>query len=640
MPDFAHRLQQLLAPRFQIERELGGGGMSRVFVATESALGRRVVIKVLPPELAAGVNVERFQREIQLAAQLQHPHIVPLLAAGEADGLLWFSMPYIEGESLRSPVARGERLPPRDVVRLLHDILEALAFAHERGVVHRDIKPGNILTIGRTALVTDFGIAKALSAAAPRPGTTVTGMAIGTPAYMAPEQLAADPAADHRADLYAVGLLAYELLTGRAPFEGRTPQDTLAAQLTRVPAAPHRVAPDVPPALSAVVMQCLEKDAARRPPSARDLLAALDQVEMAPGGAWSGSGMVRRLAALVAVAGTLALAIQVLRTPGEGTGRRARGAAVTPVARNPAPTLSPERPAAAPEPADPARGDVVLMTPFAAADSPGAEAVPVVISRAESLAIAAAVRGRSGAGAASAGSPGRPAGGVAGAPDTAALAVERAQLLEAVGRLFADSLAQALRRAGMDTASQRATRALPADTGAGRARITPLLAPQRDGRPRLVVLPYLNATGNRGWSAMARALVTALRQGVPAEQVMVVDSATTAQAVRDRRDPMSVGWSLRADYVVSGMVLARGDSVGLLTQFTDVRDGRFVRATEAVVAPTAPERGYASTLAQLRGWMDSAAVLRTRRPPPQARSGGRPGGPGGEPPPPGAIPPD
>jgi TolB-like protein len=199
--------------------------------------------------------------------------------------------------------------------------------------------------------------------------------------------------------------------------------------------------------------------------------------------------------------------------------------------------------------------------------------------------------------------------------------VERAQLLEAVGRLFADSLAQALRRAGMDTASQRAARALPADTGAGRGRIVPLLAPQRDGRQRLVVLPYTNATGDRALAQVGRGAAAALRVGVPSDSVMVVDSATTAQAMRDRRDPMAVGWSLRADYVVSGVVLPRGDSVGVVTQFTDVRDGRFVRAGEAVVAPGAPERGYAAALAQLRAWMDSAAALRQRRPP-----GGRPPG--------------
>src|SRR5215208_4106740 len=261
--------------------------MSRVFAATEHALGRKVVIKVLPPELSAGVNRERFQREIQVAAQLQHPHVVPLLAAGripssdrapdttipdrgpgtQPDGeLLYYTMPFIEGESLRAAIARRGRLPVRAVLRILHDVVGALAYAHGRGVVHRDIKPGNILLAGYTgdargahALVTDFGVAKALSAAMPVSGMTSAGMAIGTPAYMAPEQLAADPAADHRIDIYAVGLLAYELLSGQSPFVGTSPPATMAAQLTRVPDPLDTLRDDVPPGLAAIITRCLEK---------------------------------------------------------------------------------------------------------------------------------------------------------------------------------------------------------------------------------------------------------------------------------------------------------------------------------------------------------------------------------------------
>ncbi len=612
MPDFARRLEQLLAPRFRIERELTGGGMSRVFVATETALGRRVVIKVLPPDLAAGVNVERFHREIQLAAQLQHPHIVPLLDAGNADGLLWFSMPYIEGESLRTPVTRGERLPPREVVHLLHDLLEALAFAHARGVVHRDIKPGNVLTMGRIALVTDFGIAKALSAAAPAPGATATGMAMGTPAYMAPEQLAADPAADHRVDLYALGLLAYELLTGTSPFGGRTPQETLAAQLTLVPSPPHRLAPDVPRALSALVMQCLEKDAARRPPSARAMLDTLDQLtkDAMDGGGRRGVRRARTAALVLAVAAVGTLVVRE-------TGRRQEPPEA---GRVTAPTPADAGGAPGGDAAAPLDSAVRLVTGGGAlADLRLAEPVPVVLSRAESLAIAAAVRARPA-------SPSSPTPRAAPA-DSGALGRERAALLEAVGKLFADSLARALERARTDTASQRAARALPADTGTARARITPLLAPQRDGRARMVVLPYTNATGDRALAQAGRELVAALRRGVPADSVMVVDSATTALAIRASRDPMAVGWSLRADFVVSGMVLPRGDSVGLVTQFTDVRDGRYVRAAETVVSPARPAEGTAAALRQLRAWMDSARVLRARRGTAAARSGAAAGGP-------------
>ncbi|MDQ6612112.1 MAG: serine/threonine protein kinase, partial [Gemmatimonadota bacterium] len=309
--DLPQQLQAALGDGYLLERELGGAGMSRVFAAQESALQRRVVIKVLPPDLAAGVNHDRFRREIQLAAGLQHPHIVPLLTAGEAGGLLWFTMPFIEGESLRAAILRRGRFPARDVVRVLHDVTDALAYAHARGVVHRDIKPGNILTSGMHALVTDFGVAKALSAAIPSAnGGTTTGMAIGTPAYMAPEQLAADPAADHRMDIYAVGLLGYELLTGKSPFGGTSPQATLAAQLTQMPDPPSRTLPDVPIGLSNIIMQCLEKDANKRPPSAIALLAELDALPMAG----SGETPVRlaassRRAPLIAVAVIALLAV-------------------------------------------------------------------------------------------------------------------------------------------------------------------------------------------------------------------------------------------------------------------------------------------------------------------------------------------
>ncbi|HEY0242245.1 MAG TPA: serine/threonine-protein kinase, partial [Gemmatimonadaceae bacterium] len=194
MSNFEDQLRTALSPAYEIERELHGAGMSRVFVATDRSLGRKVVIKVLPPELTAGVNRERFRREIQVAAQLQHPHIVTLLSAGEDGELLYYTMPYIEGESLRHSLEKGP-LAVKEVVRMLHDVVDALAYAHARGVIHRDIKPGNILRQGSHALVTDFGVAKALNASMPVSGITSAGMAIGTPAYMAPEQLAGDPAA-------------------------------------------------------------------------------------------------------------------------------------------------------------------------------------------------------------------------------------------------------------------------------------------------------------------------------------------------------------------------------------------------------------------------------------------------------------
>jgi len=280
MTEFADQLQNALGPTYQLDNELTGGGMSRVFAAVDRSLNRRVVVKVLPPDLAAGVNRERFRREIQVAAQLQHPHIVPLLSAGEHGDLLWYTMPFIDGESLRAAIERKKSFSAREVVRVLHDVVDALAFAHARGVIHRDIKPANILTQGSHALVTDFGVAKAISAALPIGAVTTAGIAIGTPAYMAPEQLAGDPAADHRIDIYAVGLLAYELLTGVSPFTGASPRETLAAQLTRDPAPLHEIAPGVPRNVSTLVMRCLAKDPDARPQTADEILQELDSLTM------------------------------------------------------------------------------------------------------------------------------------------------------------------------------------------------------------------------------------------------------------------------------------------------------------------------------------------------------------------------
>jgi len=281
--EFEDTLKAALAASYDVERELTGGGMSRVFLATERALNRKVVIKVLPPELAAGVNRERFRREIQLAAQLQHPHIVPLYSAGEYGELLYYTMPFIEGESLKHAVQAGTRFSTREVARILHDVVDALAYAHARGVIHRDIKPGNVLRSGSHAVVTDFGVAKAISASLPSVGTTASGMAIGTPSYMAPEQLAGDPLADHRVDLYAVGLLAYELLTGVAPFTGASPQAVMAAQLTKDPEPLSRRRPDVPPAMAALINHCLQKAPEDRPQSAALLAAELDQIALPSG---------------------------------------------------------------------------------------------------------------------------------------------------------------------------------------------------------------------------------------------------------------------------------------------------------------------------------------------------------------------
>jgi serine/threonine protein kinase/tetratricopeptide (TPR) repeat protein len=296
MPTLLDGLQDSLGGSYRLVRELGGGGMSRVYLAEETALGRQVVIKVLPPDLAAGLNLERFRREIQLAAKLQHPHVVPLLAAGRAGDLLYYTMPFIEGESLRAKLLREGELPVPDAVRLLRDVVDALAYAHEQGVLHRDIKPDNVMVSRHHALVTDFGVAKALSEAAgghaPPSGFTSAGIAMGTPAYMAPEQAAADPTIDHRADIYAVGIMAYEMLAGHTPFTGRTPQQLLAAHVNRPPEALGTVRSTVPPDLAAIVMRCLEKRPADRWQSADELLRLLEGV-VTPGTGTTSTTAVR-----------------------------------------------------------------------------------------------------------------------------------------------------------------------------------------------------------------------------------------------------------------------------------------------------------------------------------------------------------
>ena len=268
--DLRDQLQASLGDAYRLDRELGGGGMSRVFVAQEGALDRRVVVKVLPPELTGTLSIERFRREIQLAARVHHPHIVPVLLVGQADGLLYYTMPYIEGESLRERLEREGRLPIDDVIRIMRDVADALSHAHALGVIHRDVKPDNILLVRHHALVTDFGVAKALRQSRQpeerrtHGRTPSHGMALGTPAYMAPEQAAADPTIDHRADIYALGCVAYEMLTGKPPFSGRPAQKILAAQVAERPAPISKERPDVSRALEAIVMRCLEKNPAQR----------------------------------------------------------------------------------------------------------------------------------------------------------------------------------------------------------------------------------------------------------------------------------------------------------------------------------------------------------------------------------------
>ena len=243
-----------------------------------------MALKVLRPDLAATLGTERFLREIEIAANLTHPHILPLHDSGEADGFLFYVLPYVEGESLRDRLVREGELPVSEAVRILRDVVDALAHAHDHGVVHRDIKPDNVMLSGRHAMATDFGVAKAVSQATGRHQLTTMGVALGTPAYMAPEQAEASENIDHRADIYAVGALAYELLAGQPPFSGKNPQAILVAHLTQAPepVTEHRAA--VPTSLSQWVMRCLEKKPADRWQSAEEMLRHLEALATPSGG--------------------------------------------------------------------------------------------------------------------------------------------------------------------------------------------------------------------------------------------------------------------------------------------------------------------------------------------------------------------
>ena len=336
MSELIDRLRVALGDSYTIERELGGGGMSHVFLATERRLDRQVVIKLLPPDLTGGVSLDRFHREIQLVAKLQNPHIVPVISAGEADGVPFFTMPFVEGRSLRDLIKSGTKVPISDGANILRDVATALAYAHERGIVHRDIKPDNVLLSGGAAVVTDFGVAKAISSAregtsAPGGSLTQIGFSLGTPLYMAPEQAAADPSTDHRADIYSFGIMAYELFAGAPPFAGRAPAALLAAQMTETPPLLSTVRPDAPVPLVELVRRCLEKDVSKRPQSAMELVRGLDQALVSSGSALGGGTATvpaatrpRNNAGLIAVIAGVAVVfaaggVLLARRGGDGT---------------------------------------------------------------------------------------------------------------------------------------------------------------------------------------------------------------------------------------------------------------------------------------------------------------------------------
>jgi tRNA A-37 threonylcarbamoyl transferase component Bud32 len=502
MTDFAEHLQTALGTNYQLETELAGGGMSRVFVAIDRILGRKVVVKVLPPELAAGVNRERFRREIQVAAQLQHPHIVPLHSAGEQGDLLWYTMPFIEGESLRAALERKKKFGSREVSRILHDVVDALAFAHARGVIHRDIKPANILTQGAHALVADFGVAKALSASMPISGVTTAGLAIGTPAYMAPEQLAGDPSADHRMDIYAVGLLAYELVTGVSPFTGPSPRETLAAQLSHVPKPLHELSADIPRSLSTLIMRCLAKDPAARPQTADEILRELDSMTMPLGVTPQAGGIEAPVpagkrrwtgVAAVAILGAVIAGVGYAVTRDENTNPTPEVAAK--IAPNPAPSMS-----------DSAKK--ALSTATTVAPAPSAPATPAqpLMTRADSVRIAEAVARRE------------------------AAARQRDSIAKA-------KLAEAQQRKMMDSIIAANSAASAAPTG-----------------PRRLVI--VEPTEQRPWpeaTLLSRAVSDSLRRMLRTRnrQYIVVDMDSTRTLLARTRDPAEINKVLNSDLLVT-----------------------------------------------------------------------------------------
>jgi len=582
MPDLTAQLQKALSPGYTLERELTGGGMSRVFVATDVALARKVVVKVLPPELAAGVNHERFRREIQVAAQLQHPHIVQLLSAGEQGTLIWYTMPYINGHSLRDALQRGERQSVKDVVRIMRDVADALDYAHGLGVIHRDIKPGNVLLMGSHALVTDFGVAKAISASMPTSGFTSAGMAIGTPAYMAPEQIAADPAADHRMDLYALGLLGYELLTGVVPFKEDSPQKTMAAQLTRDPSPVEDSRADVPAALSALIRHLLAKAPDDRPQLASDVVTALDDIALSSGQHLAPVRATRRPSVMRSLA-LGAAGVAVIATAwvmGERTGTETVTTAV--------------------------RDSLAAVESTAVLASAAS-----MLTREDSMAIARAVSARMAQRTAAAAGATVPVAGSAARPvarsDSAALVAMADSIRIVIQRFVLDSLVQLGARMGpvRETAGAARAIALAADAQATAVsdggRMPPPPPRMRSGEPRRVVIALPRASRTRpDFDGLSGALADSLRRQIDAHpRYVVVPADSVAAALRESRTVNGVQERLGADVIVSIALLPSRDSLVRLISVRDLAAPEW--ANHRTVSSPVAAASAASGLGELGG---------------------------------------
>jgi tetratricopeptide (TPR) repeat protein/tRNA A-37 threonylcarbamoyl transferase component Bud32 len=299
-------LSTALSDRYRIERPIGRGGMATVYLAEDLKHHRRVAIKVLRPELAAALGKERFLREIEITAKLNHPHILPLLDSGEADGFLFYVMPYVEGESLRDRLNREKQLPVDEALKIASEVADALDFANAHNVIHRDIKPENILLEANHAVVADFGVARAIAESG-ETRLTGTGIAIGTPSYLSPEQAAGERDLDGRSDVYAVGCVLYEMLTGQPPFTGPTAGSLVHQHLTAMPHSVEEVRPTVPKELAATISKTLAKAPADRHQTAEALGQAIAAARMslvAP----SGGGKRRLSFAVVAAAMIIAVA--------------------------------------------------------------------------------------------------------------------------------------------------------------------------------------------------------------------------------------------------------------------------------------------------------------------------------------------